>query len=108
MEIHEKENWGGLTPTSPVDMREMTMNLSDVWLTPSQPNSLGITYTFKTNTTAETQKVVKSISYTRKYAAWNDMLIPPGLDPTVNYKYVRTNYSGATQFNDIKFHMQFY
>lgn len=108
MIIHDKENWGGAGATAPVDVREMTMVLNDVWLTPYPTNSLGITYTFKTNTTAETQKVVKSISYTRKYAAWNDKLIPPAHDPAVNYKYTRTNYSGATQFNDIKFHMQFY
>jgi hypothetical protein len=104
MTIHDKENWGGLKATSPYDMREITMVLGNVWLTSDVPNTLGITYSFNTNNTAETQQVVKSISYVRKHAWWNEHLEPPGLDPIVTETYLRTNYTS----NNIILHLQFW
>jgi hypothetical protein len=104
MTIHDKENWGGLSATSPYDMREITMVLGDVWLTPDMPNQIGITYSFNTNSTTETQKVIKSISYVRKHAWWNEHLEPPGLDPIVTDTYLRTNYNT----DNIILHLQFW
>jgi hypothetical protein len=106
MVIYDLENWGGFDATSPIDIREMTMVLNDVWLTPITMNvtGLGLTYSFDTNNTAETQKVVKSISYTRKHALWNTELEPPGHNPTVTYTYLSTNYLS----DDIQLHLQFW
>ena len=104
MTIYDKEDWGGTGINPPVDIREFTMSLENVWLTPLPANQYGLTFTFQTANTAETQKVVKSISYTRKYKIWNDQLTPPSYNPLITYTYIRTNYNT----NDIKFHMQFY
>jgi Leucine-rich repeat (LRR) protein len=103
MVIHEWDNWGSPWPTpGGLDTREFTLVLENVWLTPDVPNSLGITYLFNTKNTAETQNVVKSISYTRrfKYLSGN----PPVYGPIVTYTYLRTTYPT----DDIKLHMQFW
>jgi len=104
MTIYNKENWGGTTPTSTIDVRELTMNLENVYLSPVASNSLGLTFSFNTNNTLETQKTIKNISYNRKYALWNYSLDPPAHNPITNYNYIKTNYSS----NNIVFHMQFY
>lgn len=106
MVVYDRENWGGFTATSPIDIREMTMVLNDVWLTPlaTDGTGLGLTYSFDTKNTAETQKVVKSISYTRKHALWNEHLDQPGHNPIVTTTYLRTNYLS----NDIQLHLQFW
>ncbi|MBV5313406.1 MAG: C10 family peptidase [Prolixibacteraceae bacterium] len=109
MTIYDKEDWGAKTPNGTKDVREMTMVLSNVWLTPLPSNSYGISYIFKTNSSVETQNAIKSLSYTRKYTTWNESLIPPAYNPTITYTYVRTNYpAGNSPFNDVKLQLQFY
>ena len=102
MVVHDWENWAGSNPT--IDTREFTLVFENVWLTPIEANGLGLTYSFETKNTAETQKVVKSISYTRKYKYWNPNLDPPGYDPMITYTYLRTTYPT----DDIRLHMQFW
>ena len=103
MAIYDWENWSGGNPT--IDTREFTMTLNDVWLTPiTNGGVLGLTYSFNTKNTAETQKAVQSISYTRKYKYWNPNLKPPGFDPMITYTYLRTTYPT----DDIKLYMQFW
>ena len=102
MVIHDWENWNGRFPG--IDTGEFTLVLENVWLMPNVPNFLGLTFFFNTKNTAETQNVVKSISYTRKYKLWNNNLTPPGYNPMITYKYLRTTYPT----DDIKFHIQFW
>ncbi|MDD2385988.1 MAG: C10 family peptidase [Bacteroidales bacterium] len=109
MTIYEKENWGGLTPTSSIDMREMTMTLQNVWLIPYVGSGVDASYYFKTNTTEETQNVIVSLEYTREYAMWNQYLDPPAHDPTINYTYIETEYpANPNEFTHIKLHLSFW
>ena len=109
MTIYSRENWGGIKETSPIDMREITMVLKNVWLAPSGSNSTGYLYGFSTKSTAETKNVVQSITYTRKFAEWNGSLSPPAHNPMTTYTYLRTNYpENSTQFNYIKFSLNFW
>jgi Leucine-rich repeat (LRR) protein len=100
MTISNKENWGGLTPTSKIDMREIRMELSNVWLKPLDGGDSR--FTFSTDNTAQTQEVVQSISYTRKLALYN--YEKGEHNPTVTTTYVRTAYDS----DNIRFHLYFY
>ncbi|MDD2635129.1 MAG: C10 family peptidase [Bacteroidales bacterium] len=109
MTIYERENWGGLDPTSPIDNREMTMVLQNVWLNPYTHSGNDASYFYKTNTTEETQNVIVSIEYTREYATWNESLEPPAHNPTITYTYIETEYpEEPNEFTHIKLFLQFW
>jgi Leucine-rich repeat (LRR) protein len=91
MVIYDRENWGGLTSTSTIDIREMTMVLKDVWL---KPQSSGPKFWFATLNTLQTIEVIQSISLTRTRAVYDNARQEYG--PTVTTTYLHTDY------NDIK------
>jgi hypothetical protein len=107
MVIYDKENWGGLSATDKIDMREITMVLKNVWVLPA-PDGWGASFSFSTTNSAHTQDVVESISYTRKLAPYN--WEENKHDPVVTTTYLRTNYSDAEgkPIEDITFHMNFF
>jgi hypothetical protein len=105
MVIYDRENWGGLTPTSTIDIREMTMVLRDVWLI---PQTSGAKFRFSTLNTLETMQVIQSISFTRKFAAYNSSLQEHG--QLITTTYVNTDYydSEGELIPNIVFHILFY
>ncbi len=107
MTIYEKENWGGITPTSTIDIREMTMVLKNVWLLPGSIDSKQF-FSFNTDNSAHTRMVIQSISYTRKFALYNE--VRQEHDPVVTTTYIKTNYTDqeGKDIDNIKFHMLFY
>lgn len=107
MTFYDKENWGGLSATDKIDMREITMVLKNVWLLPA-PDGSGANFTFSTTNTANTQDVVQSISYTRKLAPYN--WVENKHDPLVTSTYLRTNYNDTEgdPIENITFHINFY
>lgn len=105
MVIYDRENWGGLTPTSTIDIREMTMVLRDVWLI---PQTSGAKFRFSTLNTLETMQVIQSISFTRKFAAYNSSLQEHG--QLITTTYVNSDYydSEGELIPNIVFHILFY
>lgn len=105
--VHEKENWGGLDPDDPIDMREMTMVLRNVKnLRPDPPGGQS-RFLFSTSNTSQTKEVVESISYTRQYATYD--LEKREHNPIVTTTYLHTNYEDA-EGNDmgVRLILQFY
>jgi len=100
MVIHHTENWGGLEVTSPLDMREITLVLNNVWLT-ELGAGMPSRYTMQTAGTSQTLGVVKSINYTRKDARYNQA--QGAYDPVTTTTYLRTNYD----VDNIRFMIQF-
>jgi Leucine-rich repeat (LRR) protein len=107
MYVHEKENWGGLDATDPIDIRECTMVFKNVFtIQPLDPGAQS-RFLFKTSNTAQTQDVVKSISYTRQFATYNYDKMEH--NPVVTTTYQSTNYEDA-EGNDlnVKLMLEFY
>jgi Leucine-rich repeat (LRR) protein len=107
MVIYDRENAGGPSATATIDIREMTMVLKNVWLTPSSISS-NAKFKFSTLNTVHTQEVIKSISYTRKFALYD---VEEGEHyPIVTTTYLKTNYVDANgeDIDYITFNLIFY
>ncbi len=102
MVIYEREDWGGSGENTKIDIREMKLELNNVWLKPVS-GSTQSRFSFTTDNTAHTLEVVESIEYTRKLALWNTE--EQQHDPIVTTTYLRTDYEVS---DEIRFRLSFW
>jgi hypothetical protein len=103
LSIYERENWGGLGANATLDDRVFTLEMEGVWFD-ALPYGGDSRFVFRTGNTAETQAAIKSMTYTRRFAVWDDSLAPPGLGPVQVYTYTGTEYPDE----NVRFHLFFW
>ncbi|NLT02260.1 MAG: hypothetical protein GXY09_00140 [Bacteroidales bacterium] len=103
LSIYERENWGGLGANATLDDRVFTLEMEGVWFD-ALPYGGDSRFVFRTDNTAQTQAAIKSMTYIRRLAHWNDALEPPGYNPVQEYKYMGTEYPDE----NVRFHLFFW
>jgi hypothetical protein len=103
LSIYERENWGGVDRESTLDDRVFTLELEGVWFN-TIPGGGDSRFGFSTKNTSQTQATIKSMTYTRRFATWDEKLVPPGLGPVQVYTYTGTEYPDEY----VQFHIFFW